>query len=794
MSFGINLSFRGTPDCAETMAGHVIAIRIGREPESANAMFRAAFETAGHGMAIVALDGRFIEVNDAFSRIVGYEPRELQQLDFAAITHPEDLETDMAHVRRLIEGGSLSYEMEKRYIHKRGRVVWVQLNVALIRGEDGAPRCFVAQVQDITDRKLAEEGLRRSEDRFRSLVGNLPGVVSRFTLSPEGDIRDSYVSPQVARMLGIAPDALAREALRLLDFAHPDDRGRMAAEIRRCGAELRPGTIDVRQITRPDGEIRWWRLHMTPVRLEGGAVELDSIALDITEHKAAEDRLRLHEQAFDSISQAVTIADAATPDYPVIYVNPAFERMTGYRRAEVIGRNCRFLQGTASDPAVIARIRADLHAGRSFHGEIVNHRKDGATFVNELSITPVRDPRGRITHFVGVMNDVTQRRSLEAQLRQALKIEAVGKLTGGVAHDFNNLLMVAHGNLELLSEALAAGESNVGEFVEQAQKAVLRGAELTRRLLAFARLQPLRAACVDLNQLIAELVPMLRRTLSENIQIGTALAEGLWPVTVDRSQMENALLNLAVNARDAMPDGGRLTITTANLFVARDSLSGLGPGDYVRVSVIDTGGGMPADVAERAFEPFFTTKETGKGTGLGLSMVYGFARQSGGHATLDSVLGQGTTVSLYLPRAAVPGPSAADAKAGAIISFGSERILLVEDDASVRGTVRLMLEDFGYQVIEVGDGDAGLEVLRAGREVDLVLTDLVMPGRLSGWQLAVEIWRDRPQQKVLFSTGYSESSLIPQSGRDSRLRLLRKPFGRKELAAAVRATLDDAPA
>jgi two-component system, cell cycle sensor histidine kinase and response regulator CckA len=615
-----------------------------------SAMFRAAFDNAGHGIAIVALDGRFIETNEACARIVGFSPLELQQLYFQSITHPDDLETGLTHRRGLLAGEARTYELEKRYFDKSGRIVWVRVAVTLVRDKENLPLYFICQLQDITD------------------------------------------------------------------------------------------------------------------------------------HKAVEERLRLREGALDSISQAIAIADAGRPDYPIIYVNAAFERITGYSIGEAIGRNCRFLQGAATDPAMVARMRADLHDGRPFRGEVVNHR-------NELSITPVHDSRGRLTHFIGVLTDLTGRHNLEAQLRQALKIEAIGKLTGGVAHDFNNLLMVAHGNLELLGEALAAGETGV-EFLDQAQKAVLRGTELTQRLLAFARLQPLRAVAVDLNKLVTDLVPLLRRILGEDVAIDTALAEGRLTAMVDSGQLENALLNLAVNARDAMPQGGSMTIATEKLAVEKDGLPGLPAGEYLRINVSDTGEGMAHDVADRAFEPFFTTKEMGKGSGLGLSMVAGFARQCGGHAALESEIGRGTTVSLYLPPMGA-GAAGEEARRNQVVTFGSESVLLVEDDPAVRRTIRLMLEDFGYKVAEASDGQGAVEMMRKGMKVDLVCTDLVMPGNVNGWMLALDIWQRTPAQKVLFCTGYSDSPFIGLMEEDPRARILHKPFGRKDLAAAVREILDD---
>jgi two-component system, cell cycle sensor histidine kinase and response regulator CckA len=638
---------------------------LAQRSDSGVAMFQAVFDTARHGIAIVALDGRFIDVNAAFTQTMGYSSGELRQLYFQSLTHPDDLETGLARRRSLIAGEARAYELEKRYFHKSGQILWVRVFVTLVRDRENTPLYFVCQLQDVTDRKAQEE------------------------------------------------------------------------------------------------------------------------------------RLRLNEQALDSVSQAIAIADAVKPDYPIIYVNSAFERITGYSSGETIGRNCRFLQGAATDPAVVARMRESLHEGRAFHGEVVNHRKDGITFFNELSITPVRDPHGRLTHFIGVLTDLTGRHSLEAQLRQALKVEAIGKLTGGVAHDFNNLLTVAHGNLELLGEALAAGaapvdKSQIDEFLREARRSVERGAELTQRLLAFARLQPQRPAAVDVAKLLTELVPLLRRVLGEDVTVEMEMAEGRLAAMVDQGQLESALLNLAVNARDAMPRGGRLTIAARRLVLGLDGPAELPAGEYLRIAVSDTGEGMAHEVMERAFDPFFTTKEVGKGTGLGLSMVHGFAHQSGGHATLESEIGRGTTVSLYLrPVESGAVAALAEIRRPPALAFGSESILLVEDDIAVRGTAARMLRDFGYRVVEAGDGQAALNLLGEGLAVDLVCTDLVMPGSINGWQLALDVWQQWPRQRILVCTGYTDNPLVHQIGQDLRIQLLHKPFGRKDLAAAVRQTLDD---
>jgi len=772
------------------MAGRDKALTVERPPGGMDPIFRAAFETAAFGMAVMARDGRFLEVNEAWAHILGHTAAELRRKTFQSIIHPDDLGDHQAAMRRLIEGRERSFQSESRCIHRDGHTIRVQASVAVIPDRSSRPLHLVAQLVDISHLARTESGAKNSEAHLPGPGGNPSGLDCRLTLGPRGDVGDSYISPHLAHMLGTSSEALSRDGLHLVDFIHPDDRVRLTEQLRRSARRFEPATIELRIITQPGSDLLWWQLTLTPHPSADGGFEFDGNGLDVTQRHALEDRLMLREGALDSIAEGIVIADATKPDYPAIYVNPAFERITGYSAEETVGRNCRFLQGAATDPVVIARMAGCLQEGKTFQGEVVNHRKDGATFYNEISIVPVRDRQGRLTHFIGVLTDVTARHNLEGQLRQALKIEAVGKLAGGIAHDFNNLLMVAHGNLELLGEALAAGERRASTFLVEAQKAIARGAELTRRLLAFSRLQPLRTAPTDLNQLIGELIPLLRRTLGENIDIETALERDRCVCMVDRSQTENALLNLAVNARDAMPRGGHLTIATQRVTLKGDGPPDLPAGSYIRLSVTDTGDGMPAEVAERAFEAFFTTKEAGKGTGLGLSMVYGFARQSGGHATLTSEIGRGTTVSLYLPQAPAEVDGLTPGRASPRIPFGSESILLVEDEAAVRGTIRLMLEDFGYRVVEVGDGQTALECLQQGLNVDLVLTDVVMPGNVNGWQLAQRVWQANPQQKVLFSTGYADNPIMQEITADPRIRVLRKPFSRRDLAVMVRATLD----
>ncbi|MEQ8515368.1 MAG: response regulator [Chromatocurvus sp.] len=402
------------------------------------------------------------------------------------------------------------------------------------------------------------------------------------------------------------------------------------------------------------------------------------------------------------------------------------------------------------------------------------------------------DDAGTPFRMIGTLLDVTEQRALEERLRQARKMEAVGQLTGGVAHDFNNLLTVIIGNADLLTELLADNEELKG-LAEMTGSAAQRGAELTHRLLAFSRRQPLEPARVDLNRLLVSVDQLLRRTLEENIEIELVRAAGLWVAEVDPGQLEVALLNLALNARDAMPGGGRLTIETANVNFD-ESYAGMHDevvaGQYVLVSLSDSGTGIAADILPRVFEPFFTTKTAGTGSGLGLSMVYGFAKQSKGHINIYSEPGEGTTVKLYLPRGHGNEAMTTSTTGRGESVGGSEHILVVEDDALVREHLCRQLRDLGYRVTAASHGTEALQAVRQHADIDLLFTDVVMPGGMNGRELAESVGRLRPDLKVLYTSGYTENAIVHQGRLDPGVELLSKPYRRRDLAAKVRKVLD----
>lgn len=480
----------------------------------------------------------------------------------------------------------------------------------------------------------------------------------------------------------------------------------------------------------------------------------------------------------------------------ILTFNPACERLFGYQPEEVIGRNVKMLMPpvySENHDAYLdnynrTRERKIIGIGR----EVFGQRKDGEVFPIYLSVGEAKQDSESI--FVGIISDLTDRRATEERLRRSQRMEAIGQLTGGIAHDFNNLLAIALGNLELMLE-LPSMPLDVRELAMEAMRASERGAELVRRLLAFARKQQLEPRAINLNERLPETVQLLRRTLGEAVQIKTHAAPDLWDALADPTQVDDAVVNLAINARDAMPDGGVLTIETANTFLDEDYAQqhlDVTAGDYVMLAVSDTGTGMSPETAARALEPFFTTKPAGRGTGLGLSQVYGFVKQSGGHVSIYSEQERGTTVKLYLPRSTPAADGAvAERDRSGLPPRGNETILVVEDNPDVRRLVRRQLSELGYTVHEASHGPEALRLLRSDLPLDLMFTDVIMPEGMTGYELAALARESRPNLKILFTSGYTAIGAAQENDSRAAGPLLSKPYRKRDLAHFVRAALDE---
>jgi PAS domain S-box-containing protein len=523
-------------------------------------------------------------------------------------------------------------------------------------------------------------------------------------------------------------------------------------------------------------------------------------AISAVQKSAQRRQLREQEERTRAILDTVIDGIVTIDESGIIQsFNHAAQRTFGYDDSDVVGQNVKMLMPEPYRSRHDGYLRNYLRTGVArmigIGREVQGRAKDGRVFPMDVAVGEMMTGSGR-RQFIASIRDITQRKEMEEQLRRAQKMESIGQLTGGIAHDFNNLLTVILGNLEMASDR-AGADPYLRRAVELATDAAERGAALTRRLLAFSRRQPLQAEPLNVAALVAGLSDLLSRALGGTIELRSAAAKGLWPVLADKDQLENALLNLAINARDAMPNGGKLTIESANILIDEDYIR-LNPeavaGEHVRISVADTGVGMPPEVAARAFEPFFTTKEAGKGTGLGLSMLYGFARQSSGHARIESEVGRGTTVHLYLPRSptcqprAVPvGPPVETARRG------GETILVVEDDDLVRGTVTAQLERMGYKVIATANGHEAIDILKSRPQIDLMFSDVVMPGGLNGRDLATEALKIAPSLKIILTSGYQDARGPAGNGETDGVELLPKPFKKQDLAKTIRDALDGEP-
>jgi len=540
--------------------------------------------------------------------------------------------------------------------------------------------------------------------------------------------------------------------------------------------------------------MRWFLLSATPLRTAAGGALVSH--LDITERKQAEDLLRISNERFEMLSRAT---NDAVRDWDLvhdqIWWNEGYATLFGVRPTEGTANLESWSNRIHAEDRgrVVASLRRALDGGAdSWSDSYRFERRDGTyAHVSDRGHL-IRDARGKATRMLAGMTDVTERVALEGQLRQAHRLEAIGQLTGGVAHDFNNLLTVIMGNAELIRERAVSDESlheSAGMIVEASRSA----AELTKRLLAFARKQALSPAAVDAGKMIRDMHPLLKRTLGEQIEIVLRLADDLWCALVDAVQLESALLNLCINSRDAMAAGGRLVIETANTRLDQEYAwrqVELKAGDYVMIAVTDTGCGIPASLLSRVFEPFFTTKDKTGGTGFGLAMVYGFIKQSGGHISIYSEQGHGTTVKMFLPRSTAMHVPEVAATGAFRVLHGMERILLVEDNEQVRRFAAANLESLGYTVLQAANGHDALEVLATHEDVDLLFTDMVMPGGMSGRQLADAARERWPRLKVLFTSGYTEDGIVHHGRLDPGVQLLSKPYRRSELARRIRTLLD----
>ena len=592
------------------------------------------------------------------------------------------------------------------------------------------------------------------------------------------------VSPSCRAILGYEPDEMVGHVA--IKFVHPDDLDPTRDEMRlaRRGREIR------------NFETRYMHKDGHPVALTWTGVWSEAeqqhyfIGRDMTAQKALEVAERTAKETLAAVIDASPVAIIClAPDRRVMVWSRAAEQIFGYTAAEVFGQP--YMLVPRGHEEEFERLFARAAAGETLRDIRVRRRRKDGSLADISFDAAAMVHSGAIKGIAFALTDITERNRMEQQLRQSQKMDAIGQLTGGVAHDFNNVLAVITGTIDILAEGIA-DKPDLAAIAKLISEAADRGAELTGRLLAFARRQPLQPRRTDIKLAVTEAVSLLKPTLGEQVEIEWRLQEDTWPALVDPEQLVTAVLNLAVNARDAMPDGGKLTIETGNAVLDEDyakAHSEVIAGQYAMLAVSDTGRGIPAETRDKVFEPFFTTKETGKGTGLGLSMVYGFVKQSGGHVKLYSEEGYGTTFKIYLPQAQSQEDEIAETAAAPLLEGGNETILVVEDDPTVRASVVLQLEGLGYKTLMAVGAQEALAIIHSGAAFDLMFTDVILPGPMNGRRLADEAAKHRPDIRVLFTSGYTENAIVHHGRLDPGVLLLPKPYRKLDLARMIRNAL-----
>ncbi len=750
------------------------------EARESEERFRVLFATAATGIAVAAPEGRYLQANAAYCRLVGYTEDELRALDFAALTHPDDVPLNVKLRNELLAGERESFFLEKRYVKKGGDIVWVRHTVSATRTPGGEVGALMVIAEDISEQKLAEDALRYNEERLRLITNLVPHGI--FAKDSSG--RHIFANAAMADLAGLSLD----DMLGKDDFALVADKAQAEAYRAADRAVIESGKkMVIAEEARTDlsGTTRFLQTTKIPFTVaETGEPAVLGVCVDITERKRMDARFR---RLVDSNVQGIFFWSTTGQ---ITGANDAFLRMVGYREEDVVAGHMSWAAMTP--PELVERDQRALEelavAGvcKPYEKEFIH--RDGSRVPILLGPALFEDDREEGFCFV---LDLSARRKLEEQFLQAQKMDAVGRLAGGVAHDFNNMLSVILSYANMAVHDLRPGDP-LRDDLQEVSKAGQRATDLTRQLLAFSRQQVLQPRVIDLSEILEGMQRMLGRLLGEDIDLAVLPAVGLGRVLADPGQVEQVVMNLAVNARDAMPDGGSLTIELSNVELDATYASthlGAVAGSFVMLAVSDTGMGMDAATRARVFEPFFTTKPVGKGTGLGLATVFGIVQQSGGHVGVYSEPGRGTTFKIYLPRtdrvASAPGVTRplGDLR-------GTETILLVEDEEQVRTVACAILRRHGYEVLEASNGgEAFLISQDFPNPIHLLLTDVVMP-RMSGRRLAEQLAPTRLGMKVLYASGYTDDAIVRHGVLEAGVAFIQKPFTPDRLLRSVREVLE----
>lgn len=784
------IHLNGKPAALGMMLDITQRVRAEAETLRMTDLLRAIAEWTPDAVFVKDRDGKYLLFNPAASRFVGRPVEEVIGHDDTELFDPESSRIVMERDRYVMTTGIMETKEEELTAFGIKKRVFLATK-APYRDAYGKVIGVIGISRDITEQKEAEAERDLLLSRLQLQIQRMP----LGCLITDADFKIIEWNAAAERIFGYTKEEMLGCGPPFEKILVPSRWPIVVKVLDRVRQGDMTAHLVNHNLTKSGRQIicEW---NNTPLHdAEGNFIGTISIAQDVTDRREAEAAILLRDRAMQAVTQGIIITDPSLPDNPIVYVSPSFEELTGYTAAEVLGKNCRFLQGPETDPETVARLRRCIRDGQTCKVEILNYRKDGSSFWNELQVSPVVDPVGKLTHFVGSQADVTARRKLEEQLRQVQKMEAIGRLAGGVAHDFNNLLTVINGYSEMILDSVT--EDHVKEYVEQIKAAGDRATALTGQLLAFSRKQLLQPVVVDLNAQIRDMQKMLNRLIGEDIELNIYLSPELSRIYADRSQVEQIVLNLILNARDAMPAGGSLTVETKDIELDPQYLTlhtEAHPGRNVLLVVSDTGSGMDRATQARIFEPFFTTKEADKGTGLGLSTVYGIVKQSNGHIEVYSELGVGTTFKVYLPAYQSNGdPIPADEDVPGEMPRGTETLLLVEDEDGVRSLAATILRSNGYNVLQASNGNEALKLLEESTaHIQMILTDVVMPV-MGGRELVEQATQIRPEMKILFMSGYTEDSVVRLGVLNSAADFLQKPFTALSLGKKVRETLDAAP-
>ncbi len=763
-----------------------------------SAFLEAILEAAPFSISLRDIQGRFTFINKRGAELYGIEPENLlgkTQLEILA----EKAKPGSRNVgMEVATTGKAVFDQEVKSQLFPGRIY--SFSFAPVFDGKGGITGVLGTGHDISKRKRAEAVLREHEQALAE--AQRIGKIGHWRIYP--DTETVELSNQACRILGF-PEGEGMRELAELRKGIPANDLETISRARAAGLAKREAYRFKYNIILGDGEVRVMEGEGQPEYDEAGELlYIFGVTQDITERDRVESELRRSEARLRDFAEASAEHYWQTDaQNRYDYFSSSYQESSNRSNEELIGQPVE----NATDPAFRGQeawqyIQNQIRQRQPFRDVVFERQgaKPGETVWIRASGRPYFNESGDFLGYRGTSNNVTTHRTLEEQLAQAQKMETVGQLTGGVAHDFNNLLAVIVGNAELLlhgddpASDHRLDKSKAKKSTDAILRAAYRGAELTQQLLAFSRKQSLSPKVINLDQQISGMITMLQGSLDATIKIQTSSSDDLWPCLVDPGQVENVMLNLAINARDAMPDGGTLSIETTNAYMDEESAAqaDIDPGAYVTLAVTDTGTGMPAEVRDKIFEPFFTTKDQGKGTGLGLSMVFGFVKQSDGHVTVYSEEGRGTTIKLYLPRALRQPDEARNIETSSP-GARDECVLIVEDDTDVRTLAVNLIDDLGYRVLEAGDGKAALGILERERRIDLLLTDVILPGGMNGDEIARRAPEYQPDIKIMFMSGYSHDALIHQGRMDDSVVLLQKPFRRAELAVKLREALENPP-